>query len=57
MRDEVGNWILTAFDKETPAKEKKKRKDAATRGTAGQPNAGARAVAPDLSENKDNTFS
>lgn len=56
-RDEAGNWVLTAFDKDTPAKEKKKRKDAATRGTAGQPNAEARAVASDLSEDKGNTLS
>lgn len=53
-RDEAGNWVLTAFDKDTPAKEKKKRKDAATRGTAGQPLAEARAVSSDLSEAKDN---
>lgn len=25
-RDESGNWVLTAFDKDTPAKEKKKGK-------------------------------
>lgn len=55
-RDEAGNWVLTAFDKDTPAKEKKKRKDAATRGTAGQPNAEARAVASDLSEDKGNAL-
>ena len=49
-RDESGNWVLTAFDNKTPAKEKKKRKkDAATRGTAGQPDEGARAVAPNPS--------
>lgn len=55
-RNEAGNWVLTAFDKDTPAKEKKKRKDAATRGTAGQPNAEARAVASDLSEDKGNAL-
>ncbi len=55
-RDDAGNWVLTAFDNKTPAKEKKKRKDAATRGTAGQPNAEARAVAPDLSDGKDNAL-
>ena len=54
-RDEAGNWVLTAFDNTTSAKEKKKRKDAATRGTAGQPNAEARAVASDLSSGKVNT--
>lgn len=57
-RDESGNWVLTAFDNKTPAKEKKKRKkDAATRGTAGQPDEGARAVAPNpSSEGKDNAL-
>lgn len=55
-REESGNWVLTAFDNKTPAKEKKKRKDAATTGTAGQPNAEARAVASNLSEGKDNTL-
>ena len=55
-RDEAGNWVLTAFDNTTSAKEKKKRKDAATRGTAGQPNAEARAVASDLSSGKVNTL-
>lgn len=53
-RDESGNWVLTAFDNKIPAKEKKKRKDAATPGTAGQPNAEARAVASNLSAGKDN---
>lgn len=48
-REESGNWVLTAFDNKTSAKEKKKRKDAATTGTAGQPNAEARAVASNLS--------
>ena len=58
-RDESGNWVLTAFDNKTPAKEKKKRKkDAATRGTAGQPDEGARAVAPNPSSGgKGNTLS
>ena len=58
-RDESGNWVLTAFDNKTPAKEKKKRKkDAATRGTAGQPDEGARAVAPNPSSGgKDNALS
>ncbi|MBD5419036.1 MAG: hypothetical protein HDR48_03240 [Bacteroides sp.] len=36
---------------------KSKRKDAATQGTAGQPNAEARAVASDLSDSKDNALS
>lgn len=53
-RDESGNWVLTAFDHKTSAKEKKKRKDAATTGTAGQPNEEARAVSPNLSDAKVN---
>lgn len=51
-QDENGRWVLTAFDKDTPAKEKKKRKDAAAIGTPGQPDEGAGAVAPNLSEGK-----
>ncbi len=48
-RDEAGNWVLTAFDNKTPAREKKEQKDAAALGTAGQPIEGARAVTPNLS--------
>ncbi|MDE5836690.1 MAG: hypothetical protein K2H50_06760, partial [Paramuribaculum sp.] len=48
-RDEAGNWVLTAFDNKTSAREKKEQKDAAALGTAGQPIEGARAVTPNLS--------
>ena len=52
VKDNDGNWILSAFDYVHSKKEKLKRKDAATRGTPGQPNVEAGAVTSNLSNGK-----
>lgn len=49
--DGNGNWIVTAYDYVVSQKDKK-RKDAAALGTPSQPNDGAGAVAPNLSDGK-----
>lgn len=49
--DGNGNWIVTAYDYVVSQKDKK-RKDAAALGTPSQPNDGAGAVAPNLSNGK-----
>ncbi|MDY4626198.1 MAG: LPD23 domain-containing protein [Prevotella sp.] len=51
-RDEDGNWVLTAFDRNHSAKSKKEKKDAAAIGTPSQPNVEAGAVASNLSAAK-----
>ena len=51
-KDEDGNWVLTAFDRNHSAKSKKEKKDAAAIGTPSQPNVEAGAVASNLSAAK-----